>query len=892
MLSFSQLLDKYIRESGLSNSLLAWKIGVSRITVSRWRNEEVKNPNCKSVLKIAELLKLNQVEQDELLSAAGCQSANLVSQSFMRKTSENRPIPGIPIYHSSQFFGRVEALKRIRHAWQNPSVLQHLAIIGERRSGKTSLLKYLQYISQTPATERRPDQPQGWDSWLPHDFQFVFVDFHLAALCQVERLLENILKQLNFEVPDPCDLINFSTILDTQLDKPTVILMDEIESALESPSLDAQFWHNLRYYAGNGKLGFVVTAHKPLDTLVKDYGKESPFFYLFSSLFLGPLTENEAQKLINSFSFPLTAKDIDWILQESGCHPALLQLFCDELLFFSEENASKIDKLLPEKKGSNTASKYLFSLPTVGRPALSQILQWQYSINAALKDNDVPKSGLEEAENFLYRSNSERCEVLAKKLGATEIPVFNLDVFKSQLQNRFQTHQDIFKLHLNDNLLINLSDCFLYFPPNNLSLQELEMRSQQGEMAFQVTIVISLNSEQQTALRPCGENPSTQCVVPNSQELTQLLLAPDPIKIFATLLANQLKITQISPYQVSEGVNKDITFFGRFQILAHIMNREPANYLLMGGRQIGKSSILKHIDRRYQNNPKIDCHYLVLSGASLQVKLAKAFGLPFKTDLETLLEALGNVPKGQYRLILIDEADLFVQAEMKNGYPTLSYFRSLSEEGRCYFIFAGFWDLYEAALLDYHSPIKNFGDPIIIGALEAEACQQLATQPMEMLGIHYADKHLVEEILIKTGQRANLIAIVCDEMLKNLDKQQRQLNQPDVTRALHSQAVQGALVGWRRLSSDEDAARLDRIIVCATITQGEFSLTDVMTVLDQHHYVYSTEQLNQSLARLELAFIIQRHNLCYNYSVPLFQEILREQDIKALLTQEFKTTPQ
>ncbi|HAI69323.1 MAG TPA: hypothetical protein DCM38_07805, partial [Gammaproteobacteria bacterium] len=104
--------------------------------------------------------------------------------------------------------------------------------------------------------------------------------------------------------------------------------------------------------------------------------------------------------------------------------------------------------------------------------------------------------------------------------------------------------------------------------------------------------------------------------------------------------------------------------------------------------------------------------------------------------------------------------------------------------------------------------------------------------------------------------------------------------------------VQGALVGWRRLSSDEDAARLDRIIVCATITQNEFSLTDIMTVLDQHHYVYTTEQLNQSLARLELAFIIQRQNLCYNYSVPLFQEILREQDIKALLTQEFKTTPQ
>jgi hypothetical protein len=424
--------------------------------------------------------------------------------------------------------------------------------------------------------------------------------------------------------------------------------------------------------------------------------------------------------------------------------------------------------------------------------------------------------------------------------------------------------------------LKNKRNDWLDFPPVNLPAQEIIMHLQRSDMAFQVTIVINVESEQQSALRSDGENPSTPIVVPNSGELTTLV-SPESIK----------KRAQTSPYQVTEGVNKDALFFGRIQTLAQIMNREPANYLLMGGRQVGKSGVLKYIARRYQTHPKIDCHYLVLTSERLQPKLAQALGLPIKTDLETLLEELANVPNGQYRLLLIDDADLFIRQEINNDYPIIREFRSLSEEGRCFFIFAGFWDLYEAALLDYHSPLKNFGESITIGALEAEACRELATEPMATLGIRYASDELVEQIVEATGQRANLIAIVCDEMLKNLDK--RVLNQEDVTQALHSQAVQGALVGWQRLSEDKQAARLDRIIVCATVEAGEFSLSDIMQVLDEHHYAYTAEQLTQSLARLELALIIQRDKSRYRYCVPLFRKMLVEQDAKALLKLELKS---
>jgi hypothetical protein len=519
----------------------------------------------------------------------------------------------------------------------------------------------------------------------------------------------------------------------------------------------------------------------------------------------------------------------------------------------------------------STNNSQLLKIPLDELPQAQQFLKWTRRLNIL---NNVRYIGLNEIIRFITLPNLERCKILSKRLGTRQITT---------------SASDIFNLGLNEKFPLNLTNCFLYFPETNLSVQEIIIHLQQNEIAFQTILVISLNPEQQCALHSYGEKISKQYVIPNTDELMALLSSSDPVKAFVTLLATQLKITQISPYQVSEGVNKDFSFFGRTQLLAQILNREPANYLLMGGRQMGKSSVLKYIARHYQNHPNIECHYLVLTGSHIQAKLAKTLRLPFKTDFETLLEELTNVPEDKYRLLLIDEADLFIQAEIENGYPTLSHFRSLSEEGRCFFIFAGFWDLYKAALLNYHSPIKNFGKAVILSALETEACQQLATEPMTMLGIGYESESLVQQIVSKTGQRANLIAIVCDEMLKNLEKLQQVLTAQDVSRALASQAVHGALMGWQQLTDDEPATQLDRIIVYATIEVSEFSLTDMMQLLNNYNYTYTTEQLNQSLARLELAFILQRERNRYRYCVPLFREMLLEQDVQALLKQEFKS---
>jgi hypothetical protein len=256
-----------------------------------------------------------------------------------------------------------------------------------------------------------------------------------------------------------------------------------------------------------------------------------------------------------------------------------------------------------------------------------------------------------------------------------------------------------------------------------------------------------------------------------------------------------------------------------------------------------------------------------------------------------VLAHIGQEQSSKRQLLLIDEADRFVEADARQGYATLQRFRSLSEAGRCHFILAGFWGLYRAATSDYQSPIRNFGETLTIAALEPEACRELATRPMQPLNIRYASETLVETLVQATGGRANLIAIICDELLQHLEPQERVIQADALARTLESQAVRRALAGWGSLSDDQEANRLDRIIVYATINRTAFTLSELVRLLKAQHYPTDLEQLKQALDRLELAFIVQRHGEHYTFCVPLFIKMIQAQEPQLSLQDELRRVP-
>jgi AAA ATPase domain len=250
-------------------------------------------------------------------------------------------ITGTPIEHPKNFFGREKELKRLFNLLKTHP-LQNAAIIGKRRSGKTSLLNYLRRITTTPVEQLRPGQKSDWLP-NPQTYRWIFVDFQDVRMAQRERLLRFLLESMELPVPIPCDLESFMDQVSGNVQQPTVILLDEIGVALQRClELDDEFWECLRALATNqtgGNLAFVLATPEDPINLAYNTGHSSPFFNIFGyTTTLETLTEIEARELISSSPLSFTAADIDWLLTHSGYWPLLLQILCHELLFCLQDD--------------------------------------------------------------------------------------------------------------------------------------------------------------------------------------------------------------------------------------------------------------------------------------------------------------------------------------------------------------------------------------------------------------------------------------------------------------------------------------------------------------------------------------------------------------------------
>lgn len=367
-LRFDELLVKYMNEKGISVPELAKAIprldkpteSLTRKTLYDWRKtprprgEGTLPSEREYVLKIAEALALPPIERNQLLEAV---KRGYIEREQFVKAKQFEPSPvddttpyvvGVPIYQPRQFFGREQALKIIFDLWSR-SPLLHIAVIGPRCSGKTSLLYYLQSIHHTPIHELRPHQRQHWLAALPA-YRFAQVNFANPLSHNQALLFKDILTQLQMPIPEPCDLANFVETITTHCnDIATFILLDDIEAGLHSTQLDQAFWGGFRYLgfdATRGKLAFLLTAPEvPTPPL----GEPSTFIGMFGRvLALEPFTEEEANALIEhsariirqilNVAEPFTPADKSWMLEQSRGWPALLQILCYSRFEALQEN--------------------------------------------------------------------------------------------------------------------------------------------------------------------------------------------------------------------------------------------------------------------------------------------------------------------------------------------------------------------------------------------------------------------------------------------------------------------------------------------------------------------------------------------------------------------------
>lgn len=444
---------------------------------------------------------------------------------------------------------------------------------------------------------------------------------------------------------------------------------------------------------------------------------------------------------------------------------------------------------------------------------------------------------------------------------------------------------------------VALERLWVYLPSPDLAGEAIVRELRGMPNGQDVVLVVSPSMDAEPALMAHADDPANLCVCLDQATHTRWLLQPGALPLLVAVLARQLKVSRISPYQTHGGITRPAAFFGRETLLARVLNREPGNYLLVGGRQLGKTSLMKAIERRFVGHPRVHCRYLSLRDHRLGVRLAGELGLPEDAGIDALVAALSALADGRRVLLLIDETDLFLRAEAADGYPQLAALRAISEEGRCHFMLAGFWDLYEAVTLDFASPLRNFGEVIHVGGLEDEACRALATEPMARLGVHFSAPALPQRLVAACGQRANLVAIVCQQLLSQLGRGQRLIDATQLHAALAAEPVFDALAGWARLTPDPLANRIDRIVVYRLAAaqlggHGErgVSLEELLGDFDVAGVTVDPEALRRALARLQLAYVIRREQdgPRFVFAVPLFATQFQWEEARTLQQRELQ----
>lgn len=292
-----------------------------------------------------ELLKEELVQRQGLVGEDAARFAGYAGFPELEQKPYQPFVAGPPITAPRLFFGRTYELRRLFALWDDPALpLQNAAIIGPRGSGKTSLLFYLMSITHTSPTQLRPDQ-RNKGLGRVEAIRWVYVDFRNPRFGTRTGLLRHFLVTLELPVPTPCDLERFVEAMSKQLHDPTIILLDEIDVALERyAELDDPFWDGLRALAStqlNGRLGFVLAARELPQQAARRHHRSSDFFSIFAyTAPLGPFTEPEARALIATSPIRFADDDIDWILTQSRCWPLLLQILCREWLFARQERTT------------------------------------------------------------------------------------------------------------------------------------------------------------------------------------------------------------------------------------------------------------------------------------------------------------------------------------------------------------------------------------------------------------------------------------------------------------------------------------------------------------------------------------------------------------------------
>ena len=240
-----------------------------------------------------------------------------------------------PISDPSRFYGRKQEIRQIVNRLLS-SAHESTSIVGERRMGKTSLLKYISNPQAASSLRLAPEQ-----------YCLVYIDFQGLTDITPRRFWKRVLhkmersigkKDLVLEIEavqkmEAFDLFDLEDIFETIYGNglTIVLLMDEFEYVTQNPNFKSDFFGGLRALAIHQNLPLVTATRRGLvDLCHSDEIKGSPFFNIFANVVLRPFSHGEVIEMIDGYLYEtgleISSQEKEFIIQLGGGYPFFVQM--------------------------------------------------------------------------------------------------------------------------------------------------------------------------------------------------------------------------------------------------------------------------------------------------------------------------------------------------------------------------------------------------------------------------------------------------------------------------------------------------------------------------------------------------------------------------------------
>lgn len=384
--------------------------------------------------------------------------------------------------------------------------------------------------------------------------------------------------------------------------------------------------------------------------------------------------------------------------------------------------------------------------------------------------------------------------------------------------------------------------------------------------------------------------PTHNLVLIGDEEQRNIVKSRRPTGELLDIISAHIPISNLSPYETRAPVTGS-RFFGRDYEVSRIVSNPDTNHAILGIRRIGKTSLLREVERLLKEGQDpahviyLECSDLLSMDDYIRevVRKLNPRELPrlhmqkYVFFFPDFLERMSRVSKSKL-VFLLDEVDNLVIMQ-RGSWELIRMLRASSNKGACQYIIAGFREaMREQYMLD--SPFYNFAQEIRLNEFTRQQAHDLIVTPMENLRVRFKNKEeVVQRIFEETAGQPNLIQYYCLILLRQLDQSgQREINPDSLIDVYSDEGFKSHLLN----SFMQNTENREKALVYAVLKHAEnagvkgFSQALIDAALRKGGIALPQDDIDEACNVLTLAGVIHHKDQEYYFTSPVFTKVLQQ----------------